>query len=86
MWWERDGLRILDGRLTIAGRVAESLAREYGTPLYVADGVRVLEQANALQGALGGAGLRGVVRLALKAQRDPELLRFLRARASFVLP
>jgi diaminopimelate decarboxylase len=68
----------------IAGRDAESLAREHGTPVYVADGERVLEQADALQSALEGAGLRGVVRLALKAQRDPKLLGFLRARGSFV--
>jgi diaminopimelate decarboxylase len=84
MWWERDGLRVRDGRLTIAGRDAESLAREHGTPLYVADGQRVVEQAHALQSALDGAGLRGVVRLALKAQREPDLLRFLREHAPFV--
>ena len=78
-WWSRPGLEVRDGRLTIAGRDAESLARTHGTPVYVHDLVRVEEQARALQGALADAGLRGRVRLALKAQREPELLRFLRA-------
>jgi diaminopimelate decarboxylase len=77
-WWERPGLEVREGRLAIAGRDAEALAREHGTPLYVYDLVRVEEQARALQRALGGAGLRHRVRLALKAQRELEYLAFLR--------
>ncbi|HEX5937468.1 MAG TPA: diaminopimelate decarboxylase [Actinomycetota bacterium] len=77
-WWERPGLEVRDGRLTIAGRDAESIAREHGTPLYVYDLVRVEEQVRALQRALGSAGLRHRVRLALKAQREPVFLAFLR--------
>lgn len=65
--------------MTIAGRDAEKLARTHGTPVYVHDLVRVEEQARALQGAIAEVGLRGRVRLALKAQREPQLLRFLRA-------
>ena len=84
MWWERPGLEVRHGRLTISGRDAETLAREGATPLYAHDCVRVQEQAVALRDALEGAGLRGLVRLALKAQREPELLRFLRQRAPFV--
>ena len=79
MWWGRPGLEVRDGRLTIAGRDAEEIARTHGTPTYVHDLVRVREQARALQSALSGAGLNGLVRLALKAQREPELLHFLRA-------
>lgn len=77
-WWERPGLEVRAGRLTIAGRDAESIAREHGTPLYVYDLVRVEEQARALQRALADAGLRHRVRLALKAQREPAFLAFLR--------
>ncbi|MBA3363484.1 MAG: diaminopimelate decarboxylase, partial [Actinobacteria bacterium] len=66
------------GRLSIAGRDAESIAREHGTPLYVYDLVRAEEQVRALQGALGHAGLRHKVRLALKAQREPAFLASLR--------
>jgi diaminopimelate decarboxylase len=78
-WWERPGLEVRAGRLAIAGRDADSIAREHGTPLYAYDLVRVEEQARALQGALGRVGLRYRVRLALKAQREPAFLTFLRA-------
>jgi len=78
-WWNRPGLEVRAGCLSIAGRDAESIAREHGTPLYVHDLVRVEEQARALQRALAGAGLRYRVRLALKAQREPDFLAFLRA-------
>jgi len=83
-WWARPGLEVRSGRLTIAGRDAEKLARSHGTPLYVHDLERVAEQAQSLWDALEGSGLRGVVRLALKAQRDPDLLGFLRERTPFV--
>jgi diaminopimelate decarboxylase len=78
-WWDRPGLEVQAGRLSIAGRDAESIAREHGTPLYVHDLVRVEEQARGLQSALGAAGLRHRVRLALKAQREPAFLAFIRA-------
>ncbi|MEA2556856.1 MAG: diaminopimelate decarboxylase, partial [Actinomycetota bacterium] len=83
-WWSRPGLDIRAGRLHVAGRDAESVAREHGTPLYVYDLERVAEQAVSLRDAVTAAGLAPVVRLALKAQREPELLAFLRERTPFV--
>jgi diaminopimelate decarboxylase len=77
-------LDVRGGRLRVAGRDAEQVAREHGTPVYVHDLVRVEEQAGALRGALERAGLRGLVRLALKAQRHPDLLAFLRAHTPWV--
>ena len=85
-WWNRPGLEIRDGRLAVAGRDAEEIARTHGTPTYVHDLVHVQEQARALQSALASAGLRGRVRLALKAQREPELLRVLRALGAPATP
>jgi len=78
-FWTREGLSVSNGRLSIAGRDAESLAHERGTPLYVFDLRRVGEQARALQKALDAAGLRHRVLLALKAQREPEVLRYVRS-------
>ena len=78
-WWARPGLEVRDGRLTIAGRDAESLAREHGTPLYAYDLPRIREQAEALAGAFERAGLDGRVRLALKAQHEPGVLRYVRS-------
>jgi diaminopimelate decarboxylase len=83
-FWSRPGLEVRDGRLLICGRDAEAIARERGTPTYVHDLVHVRAQAEAVREALDAAGLRGVVRLALKAQRDPEMLAYLRAEAPFV--
>src|SRR5439155_870549 len=83
-WWSRPGLEGRDGRLAVAGGDAEDIARTNGTPAYVYDLTRIEEQACALRDALAGAGLRGLVRLALKAQREPEVLGFLRERWPWV--
>jgi diaminopimelate decarboxylase len=77
-WWVRSGLGIEAGRLTIAGRDAELLAREHGTPLFVYDRTRFAENAERLIGALDRAGLRHRVRFALKANPDPAALEILR--------
>jgi diaminopimelate decarboxylase len=83
-WWSRPGLDVREGRLHVAGHDAEGLARAHGTPVYVHDLIRVEEQAVALRDALAAEGLDGLVRLALKAQREPQLLAFLRERCPFV--
>jgi diaminopimelate decarboxylase len=77
-WWSRPGLDVVDGRLAIAGRDAEQLARERGTPLFVYDRRRFAENAERLIGALDRAGLRHRVRFALKANPDPAILAVLR--------
>ncbi|HEY8632544.1 MAG TPA: hypothetical protein VIL50_05265, partial [Candidatus Limnocylindrales bacterium] len=51
-WWIRPGLDIREGRLAIAGRDAERLAREHGTPLFVYDRRRFAENAERLIAAL----------------------------------
>jgi diaminopimelate decarboxylase len=83
-WWSRPGLEVRDGRLTIAGRDAAAIARDHGTPLFVHDLTVVREQAERLRDAMEGAGLRARVRYALKAQRDPVFLGYLRRQAPFV--
>jgi diaminopimelate decarboxylase len=77
-WWVRSGLEIVDGRLHIAGRDAEALARQHGTPLYVYDVGVVRANVLALQSGFARAGLTGRVRYALKANRESGILRFLR--------
>jgi diaminopimelate decarboxylase len=83
-WWARPGLDVRGGRLAIAGRDAEGVARAHATPLYVHDHERVAEQAHALDAALRATGLEPRVRLALKAQREPALLAYLRRVVPFV--
>lgn len=77
-WWVRPGLDIADGRLQIAGRDAEALAREHGTPLFVYDRKRFAENARRLQGALEETCLPFRVRFALKANPLPEILEVFR--------
>jgi diaminopimelate decarboxylase len=77
-WWIRPGLEIVDGRLSIAGRDAETLARTHGTPLFVYDRRRLSANAERLIAALDSAGLRHRVRFALKANPEPAALAALR--------
>src|SRR5665648_497507 len=71
-WWQRPGLEARGGRLLVAGRDAETLAREHGTPLFVYDLTHIEENVRALQGAMARTGLPWRVRWALKSQREPE--------------
>jgi diaminopimelate decarboxylase len=74
-WWVRPGLGIDgDGRLAIAGRDAEALARDQGTPLFAYDLDRFVENARAIQDAMAPTGLPFRLRLALKANPLPEVL------------
>ena len=77
-WWTRPGLEPRDGRLLLAGRDAEAVAREHGTPVIAYDLPRIGEQARGLVEAFERAGVPFRLRLALKAQRDPEVLAFVR--------
>ena len=46
-WWTRPGLEAREGRLLVAGRDAEAIAREHGTPVFAYDLPRIEEQARA---------------------------------------
>ncbi|MEE9218535.1 MAG: diaminopimelate decarboxylase [Acidobacteriota bacterium] len=78
-WWSHEGLEVHEGRLRVAGRDAESLAREHGTPLYVYDTARVQANLCRLQAALERARLRHRLLFALKANRHPGVLARLRS-------
>jgi diaminopimelate decarboxylase len=81
-WWARPGLEVRNGRLLVAGRDAEAIAREHATPLYAYDLLRIEEQARGLIDAFERVGAPFRLRLALKAQRDPEVLAFVRGLGS----
>lgn len=78
-YWIRPGLDVQGGVLHIAGRNALDLARSEQLPVFVTDLAWIGEQAERLRTALVDAGLKPCVRLALKAQRDPETLRYIRS-------
>ena len=78
-WWERPGLEAAGGRLHVAGRDAETLARRNR---YAVTSLRPRQRAGTaadLRGAFERAGLPHKLRVALKAQRSPEFLAALRA-------
>jgi diaminopimelate decarboxylase len=81
-WWTRPGLEARDGRLLVAGRDAEAVAREHGTPVFAYDLPRIEEQARSLVDAFERVGAPFRLRLALKAQREPEVLAFVRSLGS----
>jgi diaminopimelate decarboxylase len=78
-WWERPGLEVRDGRLHVAGRDAEAVAREHGTPVFAYDLARIEDQARCLLDAFDRVRVPFRLRLALKAQREPDVLAFIRA-------
>ena len=63
----------------VAGRDAEAVARGSGTPVFAYDLVRIEEQARSLIEAFERVQAPFRLRLALKAQREPEVLAFVRA-------
>ncbi len=78
-WWVRPGLDIdAAGRLRIAGRDAEALVREHGTPLFAYDRARFAENARRFLGALERSGLTYRLRFAMKANPYPEILEIFR--------
>ena len=81
-WWRRPGLDLMDGRLALNGTDLETLAREHGSPLFVYDLARPVENMRRLQGALARAGVPHVTRFALKACPDPRILAVLRGMGS----
>ena len=77
-YWVRPGLDVQDGVLHIAGRSTLDIAAAESLPVFVTDLEWIGVQAQKLHAALAGAGLEPVVRLAIKAQREPEILRYIR--------
>jgi diaminopimelate decarboxylase len=51
-WWEREGFRYKEGRLCIQSIDFEEIAKRFGTPLYVYDGNRFLENARNVHDSL----------------------------------
>lgn len=78
-WWKRGDLRYDGGRLHLGGIDMDQLACQVGTPAYVCRAGRVRENIERLSGALTTAGLDHRVYFAIKANRSPALLSYLRS-------
>lgn len=79
-WWQRPDLRYDDGRLCLGGVDMGELADQVGTPTYVCRADRVRENIRRLSTAMASAGLSHLVYYAIKANRSPALLAYLRTQ------
>ncbi|MDT0263269.1 hypothetical protein [Jatrophihabitans lederbergiae] len=79
-WWQRPDLRYGDGQLRLGGSDLGDLATQVGTPTYVYRAGRIAENIARVSAALGAAGLEHRVYYAIKANRAPSLLTYLRSR------
>ncbi|MEG3619082.1 diaminopimelate decarboxylase [Magnetovibrio sp. PR-2] len=83
LWWEREGLRYNeDQELTFAGQSVQSLGEKLGTPLFLYDGARVLENIERVQSALDATGKSNRIFYAVKANRFAPLLTLLKTQTS----
>jgi len=78
-WWGRHDLRYQNGRLHLGDADLQELADQVGTPAYVCRAGRVKENIERVAGALASAGLDYQIYYAIKANRSPALLSYLRA-------
>ena len=69
-------LPVRDNRLTLGGRSADELAREFGTPLYVYDEALIRARCGDLRDSFRGA--RPDFHYAVKANFNPALLRIVK--------
>lgn len=78
-WWERRDLCYQNGHLHLGGADMEELATQVGTPAYVCRAGRVRENIQRVASALASAGVEHRIYYAVKANRSPALLSYLRA-------
>jgi diaminopimelate decarboxylase len=77
-WWQRRDLCYADGRLHLGGVDMAELATQAGTPTYVYRADRMRENIRRLADAMSSAGIDHQIYYAVKANRSPALLTYLR--------
>lgn len=78
VWWQRDGLRYVDGRLYMAQQDLLQLVQRCETPLFVYDSARVRDNLQRLHSALESQQLDYRIFYALKANRFAPLIAAMR--------
>jgi diaminopimelate decarboxylase len=78
-WWQRGDLRYRAGHLYLGGTNLAELAGQVGTPAYVLLADRVRDNLGRVADALAEVGIDHRVYYAVKANRTPALLTYLRA-------
>lgn len=85
MWWEQKGnLAVQNNQLFIAGFNAAQLALQFGTPLFVYNGNRIIENFRAIKSAFAKAGASPRIHFAVKANSHLAVLQLLLREGAFI--
>ena len=85
MWWEIPGhLETRQNRLLIAGIDACSLAESFGTPLFVYNGNRIIENFNRIKSNFSAFGKNPRIHYAVKANSHLAILELLQKQGSWI--
>ncbi|MCP4688100.1 MAG: diaminopimelate decarboxylase [Desulfobacterales bacterium] len=77
-WWEREDLGYRDGKLLLGDQELSELAKSAGTPVFAYNSTRIENKLDRLSRALEKRGVRYRIFYALKANRFPPLVAFLK--------
>lgn len=86
MWWELKGhLEVKNGELFIAGYSAIDLARRFGTPLYVYNGKRIIENYRRFYSAISKECDKEIrIHYSMKANSNPHILEILKKEGAWI--
>lgn len=77
-WWQRDDLRYVEDSLFLGEQNLYSLAYSAGSPCYVYNSTRIKQNILRIHCALESASLPHCIFYAIKANRNPSLLSYVR--------
>lgn len=77
-WWQGPELSVVDGHLLFDGKSVETIARTFGTPLYIYSAAAVQQRLAELRAALKATGSAFKMHYAMKANRYRPLLDVIR--------
>lgn len=81
-WWIRPDLGYVESSLHFAGISCSDLINDHGTPLYIYSRARILNNIKRLTNALESFSLPTQLLFAMKANRHPDILRFISTETS----
>lgn len=77
-------LRVVDNRLKIAGLDVAETAQKFGTPVYLYNMERVVENYRVIKAAFLNEGIKARIHYAMKANSNPEILKALSREGAFI--
>ena len=85
MWWEIPGhLDVRNNKLYLANIDAGELAKEFGTPLYVYNGDRIVENFSRIKEAFATANAKPRIHFAMKANSHLAVLQLLLKQGAWI--